>query len=65
MLTFDANGARPDFTGTFNALAADPAIGRSEALRRAMTGLIAHGGRTARPALWAPFILNGEGRAER
>jgi len=47
--------------GTFEALAADPAIGRAEALQRAMTALIARGGRTAHPALWAPFVVVGEG----
>lgn len=50
-------------TGTFDALATDPAMGRSEALRRAMTELIARGGRNAHPALWAPFTVVGEGGA--
>jgi hypothetical protein len=48
-------------TETFNALHTDPAIGRSEALRRAMAALIAGGGRAAHPAAWAAFNVVGEG----
>ena len=50
-------------TGAFNAFAADPAIGRAEAMRRAMAALIAQGGRSAHPAVWAPFSVAGEGGA--
>jgi CHAT domain-containing protein len=51
-------------TGAFAALAADPASGRADALRRAMTTLIKHGEpHEAHPASWAPFVLVGEGRA--
>jgi len=51
-------------TGAFAALATDPASGRADALRRAMTTLIKHGEpREAHPASWAPFVLVGEGRA--
>ena len=50
-------------TKTFATLAATPKIGRAEALRRAMLGLIAEG---RPPAYWAPFIVVGEaGAAER
>ncbi|MCW5750784.1 MAG: tetratricopeptide repeat protein [Alphaproteobacteria bacterium] len=55
-------------TGTFEALASEPGIGRAEALRRSMLRLI--DGRTgdrnqapdmSHPLFWAPFILVGEG----
>jgi CHAT domain-containing protein len=48
-------------TETFNALHADPALGRAEALRRAMAASIAAGGRAAHPAVWAAFVVVGEG----
>jgi tetratricopeptide (TPR) repeat protein/CHAT domain-containing protein len=50
-------------TKSFDALKADPKIGRAEALRRAMGSLIADGGRTAHPSAWAPFVVVGEGGA--
>ena len=40
---------------------AEPGIGRAEALRRAEVVLIAKGGRFARPSVWAPFVLVGNG----
>jgi CHAT domain-containing protein len=49
-------------TRTFAALKADPRIGRAEALRRAMTGLLTEPGR-GHPAKWAPFVVVGEGGA--
>jgi len=52
-------------TKSFDALKADPRIGRAEALRRAMATLIAGGGRTAHPSAWAPFVVVGEGGAIR
>jgi CHAT domain-containing protein/Tfp pilus assembly protein PilF len=52
-------------TRSFDALRADPKIGRAEALRRAMTALVKVGGRTAHPANWAPFVVVGEGGAVR
>jgi CHAT domain-containing protein len=49
-------------TGMFNALKADPGIGRSEALRRSMMAL-AKNQKYAHPLLWAPFVVVGEGGA--
>jgi hypothetical protein len=48
-------------TGAFDAQSAEPAIGRAEALRRSILALIARGGVNAHPAIWAPFILVGDG----
>jgi CHAT domain-containing protein len=45
-------------TRTFANLAAAPGIGRSEAFRQSMLGLIAEG---KPPAYWAPFVVVGEG----
>jgi CHAT domain-containing protein/Tfp pilus assembly protein PilF len=50
-------------TAAFSELAKNPAIGRAEALRRSMQQLIADQSspRNADPAVWAPFVLVGEG----
>jgi CHAT domain-containing protein len=48
---------------TFAALKANPKIGRAEALRRAMSAMIAEGGGREHPAKWAPFVVVGEGGA--
>jgi CHAT domain-containing protein len=49
-------------TKAFAALKADAGIGRAEALRRSMSQLILHGApEEAHPAIWAPFVLVGEG----
>jgi CHAT domain-containing protein/tetratricopeptide (TPR) repeat protein len=50
--------------GIFVAMRDDPAIGRAEALRRAMAGLMDDPGHddNAHPSIWAPFIVVGEGR---
>jgi CHAT domain-containing protein/Tfp pilus assembly protein PilF len=53
-------------TGLIRALAADPSIGRAEALRRAMLAMIdSAADNDSHPAAWAPFVLAGEGRANR
>jgi CHAT domain-containing protein len=52
-------------TKSFDGMKADTKIGRAEALRRAMSALIAGGGRTAHPSAWAPFVVVGEGGAGR
>jgi CHAT domain-containing protein len=50
-------------TGTFQALAAEPGIGRAEALRRSMLALLADQANPyyAHPMFWGPFTLVGEG----
>ncbi len=50
----------------FAELRADPTIPRAEALRRAMKALITGRNRkwAAHPAVWAPFVVVGEGAAE-
>lgn len=47
-------------TGAFEALTAEPAIGRSEALRRSMVQLISASQSEAHPTFWAPFVLVGD-----
>jgi CHAT domain-containing protein/tetratricopeptide (TPR) repeat protein len=46
-------------SGAVSALAANPAMSRAEALRRAMATEIEAGGERADPANWAPFIVVG------
>ncbi|MCP4732750.1 MAG: CHAT domain-containing protein [Bosea sp.] len=50
-------------TSTFARIAADPNIGRAEALRQAMLAYLNDGSspRNAYPAFWGPFALIGEG----
>jgi CHAT domain-containing protein len=50
-------------TGAFGEMRVNPALGRAEALRRAMVSLIARGDRSAHPSVWAPFVVVGEGGA--
>lgn len=58
-------------TGTFDALAREPTIGRAEALRRAMLAMIDATGNEvgfefqSHPMFWAPFVIVGEGGAGR
>ena len=52
--------------GASAELKGDPKLGRSEALRRSMMALIEKGSNSqAHPALWAPFVIVGEGGAGR
>jgi CHAT domain-containing protein len=52
-------------TSTFDILKAEPALGRAEALRRAMLAYLndTTDPRNAYPAFWAPFEIVGEGVA--
>jgi CHAT domain-containing protein/tetratricopeptide (TPR) repeat protein len=53
-------------TSAVRAVSEDQSVGRAEALRRAMLGMIDHSKpRQAHPAYWAPFVLVGEGAAGR
>jgi len=50
-------------TGTFAALAADPELGRAEALQKSMLALLedTETDYFAHPFFWAPFVVVGEG----
>lgn len=67
----DSDAAVKLVTGAVRALAKDASIGRAEALRRAMLAVMADTTRpkgwvpTAHPAVWAPFVVVGEGGAGR
>jgi CHAT domain-containing protein len=51
-------------TNAVHALASDPAVGRAEAVRRAMLSLIDNGqSHETHPSYWAPFVVVGEGAA--
>jgi CHAT domain-containing protein/tetratricopeptide (TPR) repeat protein len=53
-------------TKAVSELTANPKIGRAEALRRSMLSLIKTGkDYEAHPSFWAPFVVVGEGGAER
>ena len=64
----DSDGAVKLTTRAIRELRQDPKIGRAEALRRAMLALMADTSRpadsmpAAHPAVWAPFVVVGEGR---
>jgi CHAT domain-containing protein len=62
----DSEAATRLATSTFDLLKAEPGIGRAEALRRAMLAYLndASSPRNAYPAIWGPFALIGEGRAQ-
>ncbi len=59
----ESNAATRLTTSTFDILAADPKVGRAEALRRAMLAYLEDTSdpRTADPAFWGPFSIVGEG----
>ena len=48
-------------TGAFGALKYEPGIGRAEAHRRAIMATMSRGGVKTHPAIWAPFVVVGEG----
>ena len=51
-------------TRALSIMAADPSVGRAEALRRSMQTMIDNGEpHEALPAYWAPFVVVGEGAA--
>ena len=53
-------------TKALSTMAADPSVGRAEALRRSMLAMIDKGEpHEAHPAYWAPFVVVGEGAAAR
>jgi CHAT domain-containing protein len=61
----DSDAASRISTTTFDILKKEPSAGRADALRRAMLSYMNNAGDpwNAYPALWAPFVLLGEGGA--
>jgi CHAT domain-containing protein/Tfp pilus assembly protein PilF len=62
----ESNAAMRLTTSTFDILKSDPALGRAEALRRSMLVYMndATDPLSAYPALWAPFVVVGEGAGQ-
>jgi CHAT domain-containing protein/tetratricopeptide (TPR) repeat protein len=62
----ESNAAMRLTTSTFDILKSDPALGRAEALRRAMLAYMndTTNPLNAYPALWAPFVVVGEGAGQ-
>jgi CHAT domain-containing protein len=61
----ESNAAMRLTTSTFDILKSDPSLGRAEALRRSMLAYMndTTNPLNAYPALWAPFVVVGEGAA--
>jgi CHAT domain-containing protein/tetratricopeptide (TPR) repeat protein len=65
----DSRAAVEITTGAFAELRRNPSIGRAEAFRRSMLAAMSDRGRprswtpAAHPAVWAPFVIVGEGGA--
>ena len=59
----ESNAAMRLTTSTFDIIKSHPTLGRAEALRRAMLAYLndTSDPRNAYPALWAPFVIVGEG----
>jgi CHAT domain-containing protein len=59
----ESNAAMRLTTSTFDILKSDPSLGRAEALRRSMLAYMNDTANplNAYPALWAPFVVVGEG----
>jgi CHAT domain-containing protein len=62
----ESNAATRLTTSTFGILKSDPTLGRAEALRRSMLAYMndATDPLSAYPAVWAPFVVVGEGAAQ-
>jgi CHAT domain-containing protein len=62
----ESNAAMRLTTSTFDIMKSDPSLGRAEALRRAMLAYMndAANPLNAYPALWAPFVVVGEGAGQ-
>jgi hypothetical protein len=58
-----SDAAKKLTTSAFAELSANPGIGRAEALRHSMVAMITSGEPYEHPAMWAPFVLVGEGGA--
>ena len=59
----DSQASTRLITSTFDIMTSNPTLGRAEALRRAMFSLMndTSDPLNAYPALWAPFVVVGEG----
>lgn len=63
----DSDAAVKIVTGAIRALAKDKTVGRAEALRQGMLAVMADTTRpkgwvpASHPAVWAPFVVVGEG----